>query len=199
MNDVVKGELKISDKFVNNKMTGSWLRQVPSGPFLPSLISASLLFAAYSVFNQGKSFQEVGKYVFCLFLKIFHKDIGEHITPTATNRTREGLVLVYNRVPKCSSTSMYKLVKELAVRNKFKFSLAKSNDIRNELRTLQKEKALVAALKKLPKHGAYVRHVYNPDWERLGLQVNLVNMIRDPISRMASWFYFVRFARKIFF
>ena len=109
------------------------------------------------------------------------------------------MVLVYNRVPKCSSTSMYKLVKELAVRNKFKFSLAKSNDIRNELRTRQKEKALVAAVKKLPKHGAYVRHVYNPDWERLGLKVNLVNMIRDPISRMASWFYFVRFAMKIFF
>ena len=108
-------------------------------------------------------------------------------------------MLVYNRVPKCSSTSMYKLVKELAVRNKFKFSLAKSNDIRNELRTRQKERALVAAVKKLPKHGAYVRHIYNPDWERLGLQVNLVNMIRDPISRMASWFYFVRFARKIFF
>ena len=136
---------------------------------------------------------------FCLFLKIFRKDIGEHITPTATNRTREDLVLVYNRVPKCSSTSMYKLVKELAVRNKFKFSLAKSNDIRNELRTRQKERALVAAVKKLPKHGAYVRHIYNPDWERLGLKVNLVNMIRDPISRMASWFYFVRFARKIFF
>ena len=108
-------------------------------------------------------------------------------------------MLVYNRVPKCSSTSMYKLVKELAVRNKFKFSLAKSNDIRNELRTRQKEKSLMAALKKLPKHGAYVRHIYNPDWERLGLKVNLVNMIRDPISRMASWFYFVRFARKIFF
>ena len=71
VNDVVKVEVKISKKkCVNNKMTGSWLRQVPSGPFLPSLISASLLFAAYSIFNHGKSFQEVGKYFFCLFLKI---------------------------------------------------------------------------------------------------------------------------------
>ena len=71
MNDVVKEEVKISDKCVNKKMTGSWLRQVPSGPFLPSLLSASLLFAAYSVFNQGKSFQEVGKCVFLSFLKKF--------------------------------------------------------------------------------------------------------------------------------
>ena len=60
MNDVVKEEVKVSDKCVNKKMTGFWLRQVSNGPFLPSLISASLLFAAYSLFNQGKSFQEVG-------------------------------------------------------------------------------------------------------------------------------------------
>ena len=122
------------------------------------------------------------------FLKATKRDI----IATTQNRTREGLILVYNRVPKCSSTSMYKLVKELAVRNKFKFSLAKSDDIRNELRSQRKEKALVAAVKALPKHAVYVRHVYNPDWKRLGVKVNLLNMIRDPISRMASWFYFVR-------
>ena len=34
--------------------------------------------------------------------------------------------------------------------------------------------------------------MYNPDWVRLGLKVNLVNMVRDPILRMASWFYFIR-------
>ena len=47
-------------------------------------------------------------------------------------------------------------------------------------------------MKALPKNAVYVRHMYNPDWKRLGVKVNLVNMIRDPISRMASWFYFVR-------
>ena len=120
------------------------------------------------------------------------KDMGDNIIPSATNRTVDGLVLVYNRVPKCSSTSMYKLVKTLALRNHFKFSLAKSDDIRNELRSPRKEKALVSAVKALPKNAVYVRHIYNPDWKRLGVKVNLVNMIRDPISRMASWFYFVR-------
>ena len=118
--------------------------------------------------------------------------MGDNIIPSATNRTVDGLVLVYNRVPKCSSTSMYKLVKTLALRNHFKSSLAKSNDIRNELRSPRKEKALVSAVKALPKNAVYVRHIYNPDWKRLGVKVNLVNMIRDPISRMASWFYFVR-------
>ena len=87
---------------------------------------------------------------------------------------------------------MYKLIQTLALPNHFKFYLAASNDIRNELRSKRKEKALVAAMKALPKNAVYLRHMYNPDWKRLGVKVNLVNMIRDPISRMASWFYFVR-------
>ena len=180
-------------------MAGSWLRAVSaSGPLIPSLLCASLLFAAYSVFDRKEFFQEVSKFVGYFSVHTFQtpfflqKDIRHNIVPSALNRTVDGLVLVYNRVPKCSSTSMYKLVKTLALRNHFKFSLAKSNDIRNELRSPRKEKALVSAVKALPKNAVYVRHIYNPDWKRLGVKVNLVNMIRDPISRMASWFYFVR-------
>ena len=44
------------------KMAGSWLRAAPAGPLLPSILCASLLFAAYSVFNQRSSFQEVSKF-----------------------------------------------------------------------------------------------------------------------------------------
>ena len=43
------------------EMAGSWLRAAPAGPLLPSILCASLLFAAYSVFNQRNSFQEVSK------------------------------------------------------------------------------------------------------------------------------------------
>ena len=100
--------------------------------------------------------------------------------------------MVYNRVPKCSSTSMYKLIKALSLCNNFKFSLARSDDIRNELRSVEKERGLVKVVRALPKGSVYVRHMYNPDWVRLGLKVNLVNMVRDPILRMASWFYFIR-------
>ena len=116
----------------------------------------------------------------------------EDIIATTLNRTRSDLVLVYNRVPKCSSTSMYMLIKALSLRNNFTFSLARSEDIRNELRSPEKELELVKDLRSLKKDAVYVRHMYNPDWARLGLEVNLVNMVRDPISRMASWFYFIR-------
>ena len=47
-------------------------------------------------------------------------------------------------------------------------------------------------VRSLPRDGVYVRHMYNPDWSRLGIRVNLMNLVRDPVSRMASWFYFIR-------
>ena len=111
---------------------------------------------------------------------------------TTANRTRESFVLVYNRVPKCSSTSMYKLIKSLSVRNNFTFVMGKSTDIRNELRSPVVEGKLMRSIQAMPESGVYVRHMYNPNWGKYGVKVNLVNMVRDPISRMASWFHFIR-------
>ena len=117
-------------------------------------------------------------------------DLGPRAT--AANRTTEGAVLVYNRVPKCSSTSMYRTLQALAARNNFRCHIDKSTDPRNELRAPGLEEQLMNRIRALPESGVYVRHVYNPDWGKYGVKVNLVNMVRDPISRMASWFYFVR-------
>ena len=67
-----------------------------------------------------------------------------------------------------------------------------STDPRNELRPPGMEEQLISTIRALPESTVYVRHVYNPDWRKYGVKVNLVNMMRDPISRMASWLYFVR-------
>ena len=81
----------------------------------------------------------------------------EEVVATSANRTRESLVLVYNRVPKCSSTSMYMLIKSLSVRNKFTFVMGKSTDIRNELRRSGVEGKLMRSIRALPELGVYVR------------------------------------------
>jgi hypothetical protein len=83
-------------------------------------------------------------------------------------------------------------MEKLSALNKFKFVWEKSMDIPNELRGGNKERDLVMKIKNLPSDTIYVRHIYNPDWASHGVKVNLVNMVRDPIDRMASWFYFVR-------
>ena len=117
---------------------------------------------------------------------------------TAANRTTEAAVLVYNRVPKCSSTSMYMMLQALAARNNFSCPSpcpAPAWDIPNELRGPGKEEQVMSIIRALPKYSLYVRHIYNPDWGKYGVKVNLINMVRDPISRMASWFYFVRYTQ----
>ena len=124
------------------------------------------------------------------FSQAFH-DVVE---ATAANRTRESLVLVYNRVPKCSSTSMIGMLQALGARNNFTCHNAPSIDVPsfNELRGPGREKQLMSSIRTWPKSGVYVRHMYNPDWRKYAVKVNLVNMVRDPVSRMASWFYFIR-------
>ena len=49
------------------------------------------------------------------------------IVPTAINRTPQGSkVLVYNRVPKCASSTMQNLLKKLAKRNNFSYVSSKN-------------------------------------------------------------------------
>ena len=45
----------------------------------------------------------------------------QHIHPSAINRSSSSNILVYNRVPKCASSTMVALIKMLAIRNSFSF------------------------------------------------------------------------------
>ena len=49
---------------------------------------------------------------------------------------------------------------------------------------------LVRYIKRLPQPSFFADHFFNLDWRSLGLNVNLVNLVRHPISRMASYFYY---------
>ena len=103
-------------------------------------------------------------------------------------------VYITSRVPKCSSTAMLRLFKQLAAENNFTIVNDLHHDIKNDLRDPNKEIELMETVKNMKKDAVYIRHVWIPDWEKYNLEVNLVNMVRDPISRMASWFYFIRWA-----
>ena len=121
------------------------------------------------------------------------------IVATSRNRTlASSRVLVYNRMPKCSSTAMTKLLHTLARPNKFQvvFVQYPARSSENDLRNTTNEIELVDQVRGLqnqPGRSVYIRHVRNPDWLKHNLQVNLVNMVRDPIQRMMSWFYFIRY------
>ena len=121
------------------------------------------------------------------------------IVATSRNRTlASSRVLVYNRMPKCSSTAMTTLLHKLARPNKFQVvfvqypARSSENDLRNSTNEIELVDQ-VRGLQNQPGRSVYIRHVRNPDWLKHNLQVNLVNMVRDPIQRMMSWFYFIRY------
>ena len=121
------------------------------------------------------------------------------IFASARNRTlATSRVLVYNRVPKCSSTAMINLLHRLATANKFKVVVvshparSSQNDLRNPTNKVELLHS-VGGLQNQNWSSVYIRHVRSPDWVKHGLHVNLVNMVRDPIQRMMSWFYFIRY------
>ena len=121
------------------------------------------------------------------------------IVATSRNRTlASSRVLVYNRMPKCSSTAMTILLRKLARPNKFRVvfvehpARSSENDLRNSTNEIELVDE-VRGLQNQPGRSVYIRHVRNPDWLKHNLQVNLVNMVRDPIQRMMSWFYFIRY------
>ena len=119
------------------------------------------------------------------------QDLSE-VVASATNRTLENSWLVYNRVPKCSSTAMLLLLMRLSRVNDFNITNIEQVDIPNALRQAGKEKELMRTIASLPRGSVYVRHVWNPNWQKHNMTVNLVNMVRDPIERMASFFHFIR-------
>ena len=48
-------------------------------------------------------------------------DYMNQILPSNRNHTSNSHILIYNRVPKCASTTMLALIKLLSARNSFKF------------------------------------------------------------------------------
>ena len=52
------------------------------------------------------------------------------------------------------------------------------------------KQVLARYITRLPQPSFFADHFFNLDWRSLGLNVNLVNLVRHPISRIASYFYY---------
>ncbi|XP_063587135.1 uronyl 2-sulfotransferase-like [Penaeus indicus] len=116
------------------------------------------------------------------------------ITPTARNVTPEHTrLLIYNRVPKCGSTTTFKLLNTLRKLNKFRHR--NSEIYHTEWLTVEERKRLLQGLYKFTSKypRSFDRHLFYFNATRLGFQRPAwMNIIREPVSRFISEFYFVR-------
>uniref|UniRef100_A0A672QQM0 Uronyl 2-sulfotransferase n=1 Tax=Sinocyclocheilus grahami TaxID=75366 RepID=A0A672QQM0_SINGR len=100
--------------------------------------------------------------------------------------------MIYNRVGKCGSRTVVLLLRILA--EKHQFNLV-SSDIHNKTRLTKHEQGdLMRNISTIPQPFLYTRHVHFLNFTRFRLEQPVyINIIRDPINRFLSNYFFRRF------
>ncbi|XP_052001921.1 uronyl 2-sulfotransferase isoform X1 [Xyrauchen texanus] len=100
--------------------------------------------------------------------------------------------IVYNRVGKCGSRSIVLLLRMLADRHQFTLI---SSDIHNKTRLTKREQLnLMRNISTTPQPFLYTRHVHFLNFSRFRIDEPVyINIIRDPINRFLSNYFFRRF------
>ena len=108
--------------------------------------------------------------------------------------------LVFNRVPKVGSEMIWSLIDRLAVRNGF-HSFSDSKEVKDRrgsentyLRTRDLRRAYAdILLQNCTKPYSYVKHINFIDFTEFNMtQPIYINFVRDPVSRVISWYYYIR-------
>ncbi|XP_063584663.1 uncharacterized protein LOC134762223 [Penaeus indicus] len=119
---------------------------------------------------------------------------AEDIVPSSKNVTMpETRLVIFSAVPKCGSSTTARLFKTLSSLNRF---TAMVPQIRIQPRLAEQQREIL--LKNLMTHAlkvpvAYVRHLFYMDNIKLGFpQISWVAIVRDPVERLISQFYYIR-------
>ncbi|XP_037782506.1 uncharacterized protein LOC119578907 isoform X2 [Penaeus monodon] len=119
---------------------------------------------------------------------------SEDVVPSSKNVTMpETRLVIFSAVPKCGSSTTARLFKTLSSLNRF---TAMVPQIRIQPRLAEQQREIL--LKNLMTHAlkvpvAYVRHLFYIDNNKLGFpQISWVAIVRDPVERLISQFYYIR-------
>ncbi|XP_067845980.1 heparan sulfate 2-O-sulfotransferase 1 isoform X3 [Heptranchias perlo] len=108
----------------------------------------------------------------------------------------DDIIILYNRVPKTASTSFTNIAYDLCAKNKYHV-LHINTTKNNPVMSLQDQARFVKNVTtwKEMKPGFYHGHVAYLDFTKYGVKKKPIylNVIRDPIERLVSYYYFLRF------
>lgn len=117
------------------------------------------------------------------------------LDPKELNNTRKAVkeILFFNRVPKVGSQTTMELMKSLSMRNNFHYHKDRTQKVETIKLTYSEEKRLTHLVNSFNPPSVYVKHVCFSNFTRFGLPMPIyVNMVRDPVERVISWYYYVR-------
>lgn len=101
--------------------------------------------------------------------------------------------IFYNKIPKCGSRSLESTIKKLAHKNDFYVHISSIN---RDLRLQEEDEVLkvIDLFHSQPTPFVYSRHVYFIDFSVFeSPQPVYINLVRDPVDRFVSNYYFKRF------
>jgi len=130
-----------------------------------------------------------------LYEKVLQEREDGLLDISALNNSRhyDKLTLVFNRVPKVGSQSTMELLKALSHRNGFSFHKDKPQKAESIKLSLREQKRLVRLVDIFRPPSVYVKHVCYLNFTQFNYTQPLyLNMVRDPVERVISWYYYVR-------
>ena len=116
------------------------------------------------------------------------------VSMNVVTSSRDTARVIYNRVPKSGSTTLWSLFARLATHNDFSF--VHSRSYIHKILNQTEQRTVVTQVNDVTSrvHSArwlYERHLYFTDFSKFGFPNPIyINLVRDPVDRFASAFYF---------
>lgn len=104
---------------------------------------------------------------------------------------KKSTFIFYNRVNKCGSTSMLELIGDLGFSNNFTVVGRGLPKLRSLKEKDKKRLGLFLCDESLPRM-VFTRHLYYVNYSNYGCDIQYYNMVRDPVERFISRYYFHR-------
>ncbi|CAG4947257.1 unnamed protein product [Parnassius apollo] len=102
-------------------------------------------------------------------------------------------LLFFNRVPKVGSQTFMELLRRLAIRNQFGFHRDAVQRVETIRLAPADQQILVSLVSAHTPPASYIKHVCYTNFTRFGYPSPIyVNVVRDPVERVISWYYYVR-------
>lgn len=121
------------------------------------------------------------------------------MNPLRLNNTKyaEMDVLFFNRVTKVGSESLMELLQKLSPLNNLKVIATSSVQVNVRIRNTEQELEQINLLAELQPGAVYIEHCNWLNFTKYQLAKPIyINLVRDPVERVISWFFYIRGAYK---
>ncbi|EDW35290.1 GL20909 [Drosophila persimilis] len=139
-------------------------------------------------------------YYFCkqrLFIRtkrFLHSQMSSlNVRDLNNTRLAQMELVFFNRVPKVGSQTFMELLRRLSERNNFQFHRDAVQKVETIRLAEDQQQEMAEVISELPEPSVFIKHVCFTNFTKFNLPKPIyLNVVRDPVERVISWFYYVR-------